>query len=257
MNPYLAQQHSVPISERLSLKLIGLFVGSLIAVFVGLWAYDALSSFAKVREAESAVVVQPSAVVIDPKLQDELARVMSFGNTPLTGDIKDPFNDRAGISDIARTATFAGGTQTVVAGDATTAGAIKPGGTGSGTGGGSGGSAPPAKAEVTALEATRLRYENWLEQARLGSVYQIDPQIFAIEDLLPVGVVSGGDGAQEVMFYSQVADRTLSFPVGTRFNDGWLSELRPEGVVFSFWDDKRTIRLRQWSRTTTRSAAAG
>lgn len=250
MNPYLAQQHSVPIGERLSLKLIGLFIGSLIAVFVGLWAYDALTSFAKAREAESAVVVQPSGVVIDPKLQEELARVMSFGNTPFSGDVKDPFNDRAGISNIARTTTFAGGTQAVVTGDTSTGGRVTTGGTGPG-GGSGGGAAPPTTPEVTALEATRLRYANWLEQARLGSVYQIDPQIFAIEDLMPVGVVSGGDGVQEVMFYSQVADRTISFPVGTRFNDGWLSELRPEGVVFSFWDDKRTIRLRQWSRTTT------
>lgn len=254
MNPYIAQQQSVPVSERLSLKLIGLFVGSLFAVFVGLWAYDALTSFAAARLAESAVVAQPSTVVIDPKLQDELARVMSFGNTPLSGDIKDPFNDRAGISNIARNATFAGGTQTAVSADTVAAGATNTGGSGSG-GGAQNGAAPPAKPEITALEATRLRYANWLEEARLGSVYQIDPQIFAIEDLLPVGVVSGGEGTQEIMFYSQVADRTLSFPVGTRFNDGWLSELRPEGVVFSFWDEKRTIRLRQWSRTITPSAA--
>jgi hypothetical protein len=114
---------------------------------------------------------------------------------------------------------------------------------------GSPGSSPPTGPVVTPSEATKLRYENWLEQARLGVVQEIDPQIFAIEDLMPVGVVSGGDGGQEVMFYSRVAEKTLSFPVGTRFYDGWLTELRPEGVVFSFVDNDRTVRMRSWSRS--------
>jgi hypothetical protein len=51
------------------------------------------------------------------------------------------------------------------------------------------------------------------------------------------------------MFYSRVAEKTLSFPVGTRFYDGWLTELRPEGVVFSFVDNDRTVRMRSWSRS--------
>jgi len=31
--------------------------------------------------------------------------------------------------------------------------------------------------------------------------------------------------------------------------DGWLTELRPEGVVFSFNDYSRTVRLRSWARS--------
>jgi len=77
----------------------------------------------------------------------------------------------------------------------------------------------------------------------------IDPRIFAIEDLLPVGIVDGGNGQQEVMFYSEAAGKTLSFPLGTMFFDGWLTELRPEGVVFSSNDDRRMVRLRSWARS--------
>lgn len=252
MNPYLSQQQNVPLSERLSLKLLGLFVGSFLAVFIGSWVYDALASFAASREAEAAIVVQPAAVVIDPKIQTELSRVMAYGDPQFSGDIRDPFNDRAGISNLARTATFSGATQTAGPSGDEQAAASGPGKS-AGPAAGSG-TASPVAPVVTALEATRLRYQNWLEQARLGVVYEIDPQIFAIEDLMPVGVVSGGDGVQEVMFYSQTADRTISFPVGTRFNDGWLSELRPEGVVFGFWDERRTIRMRPWSRTTKAGA---
>ena len=76
----------------------------------------------------------------------------------------------------------------------------------------------------------------------------LDPRIFAIDDLLPVGIVDGGNGQQEVMFYSEAAQRTVSFPIGTVFYDGWLSELRPEGVVFASGDNYRTARLRSWAR---------
>jgi hypothetical protein len=50
------------------------------------------------------------------------------------------------------------------------------------------------------------------------------------------------------LFYSEAAAQTFSFPIGTVFNDGWLSELRPEGVVFASGDNYRTVRLRSWAR---------
>src|SRR5687768_7642161 len=231
MNPSLAQPQRVPIGERTSLKVISLFLATLLIVFVGAWAIDLLGSYAATREAESAIVVQPTVVVIDPKIQSELARVMAFTDPPFTGQILDPFNDRTGISNIARITGVSGSSVSDATGGSLGGGQTAQVGN---PGTGSPGSLPPAVPVVTPSEATKLRYENWLEQARLGVVQEIDPRIFAIEDLMPVGIVSGGHGVQEVMFYSRVAERTLSFPVGTRFYDGWLTELRPEGVVFSF-----------------------
>jgi hypothetical protein len=74
--------------------------------------------------------------------------------------------------------------------------------------------------------------------------------VFAIDDLLPVGIVDGGNGQQEVLFYSEAVARTFSFPVGTRFFDGWLSEITPQGPVFA-WDDASGLtftKLRVWTR---------
>jgi hypothetical protein len=247
MNPGLAQAQRVPFSERISLKVIGLFLATFVIVFVAAWAIDLMASYAATRVAESAIVVQPTVVVIDPKIQTELARVMSFSDAPFTGQILDPFNDRTGISNIARATGVSSALASDTTGGSTGGGqTVRVGNTGTGSA-----TTPPSTIGpvVTPSEATKLRYDSWLEQARLGVVQEIDPQIFAIEDLMPVGIVSGGDGAQEVMFYSQVAEKTLSFPVGTRFYDGWLTELRPEGVVFSFVDNDRTVRMRSWSRS--------
>ena len=111
---------------------------------------------------------------------------------------------------------------------------------------GTSGSAAPV---VSAVEATKLRYASWVERSRINGDTPLDPRIFAIEDLLPVGIVDGGNGQQEVMFFSEAAGKTVSFPLGTLFFDGWLAELRPEGVVFGSTDDRRTVRMRSWARS--------
>ena len=72
--------------------------------------------------------------------------------------------------------------------------------------------------------------------------------MFAIQDLLPVGIVDGGSGGQAIMFMSESVGKTVSFPVGTMFFDGWLSEVRPEGVVFNFNDGRGTVRMQSWAR---------
>ena len=71
-----------------------------------------------------------------------------------------------------------------------------------------------------------------------------------MDDLLPVGLVDGGNGQQEVLFYSEAVARTFSFPAGTRFFDGWLSEITPQGVVFA-WNNDRGLtfsKMRVWTR---------
>jgi len=50
------------------------------------------------------------------------------------------------------------------------------------------------------------------------------------------------------MFFSEAVGKTVSFPVGTLFFDGWLSELRADGVVFSSNDERHTLRMRLWAR---------
>jgi hypothetical protein len=239
---------NMPLSERLSLKILALFLGTFLLAFFAFWAYGVVESYQEARAAEANIDMRPKTIVIDPRIQTELAQVIAFDSAAASPDVRDPFNDRTGISGL-RAGTGGGS----AGGAATTGGA----GSGSGaatTGGGSGGSGPstvtvPAEPILTAVEATRQRYNAWLDRARVGVDIELDPMVFSIEDLLPVGIVDGGNGRQEVMFFSEAANRTISFPVGTLFYDGWLTELRPEGVVFSTNDRNRSLRMRSWGRS--------
>lgn len=250
----IPQNPGTPPSGHLAIKLGGLFLGMLAFVFVGTWVYDLFNAYRESRVAESNLVMQQQPIVIDPKLQTDLARVLSYENTPSDQEVRDPFNDRANLSQtVAATVTTGGSAQSPSSGSTTTSG----GGTGTNPGAGSGGHGSPTVAAVESpLDATRRRYFEWLQRSQTDPNLQLDPQLFAIDDLLPVGVVSGGNGRDEVIFYSQVAERTWSFPVGTRFYDGWFTDLRPEGVVFSFNDPQRTVRLRSWGRSIKPRAAA-
>lgn len=247
---------ALPLTDRLSFRLILLFALVFFTVFFGTWVYDALASFAESRLAEAALSGQPAPIVIDPKLQTELAKVMAFDAIPTEADVRDPFNDRSGLSNVVklsgapaaapqRTSVQPGSSQTVAGSTGGGSGGMRnyPG---QSVGGQSGGiSMDPA----VSREATRDRYLQREERIRAGMDGGPEAEVFSIEDLLPVGVVSGGDEKEEVMFYSQTADRTFSFPVGTRFFDGWLTALRPEGVVFSTDDQYRTARMKSWGRS--------
>ncbi len=245
-----AVQASVPLTDRLDFRIATLFFITFFLAFVGLWVMDVFAAYQERAAAESTMPPESVPVVIDPKIQSDLARVLTLQSAPNVENLNDPFIDRANLSATTAAGTVGQVTSTTVGGTQGTApGAITAGGSGStggSTGSSSGGS---ATAEITALEATRLRYNNWIERARAGYVEDIDPRVFAIEDLLPVGLVDGGSGQQEVLFYSETAARTFSFPVGTMFHDGWLTELRPEGVVFSYGDTRRTVRMRSWARS--------
>jgi len=91
------------------------------------------------------------------------------------------------------------------------------------------------------------RWVIYQQRAEMSDI-PLDPLVFAVDDLLPVGLVDGGNGQQEVLFYSEAVARTFSFPIGTRFFDGWLSELRPDGVVFASYGERPTAKLRSWAR---------
>lgn len=239
MTGNLQKNPGVPLLQRVSFKLTALFILTFVVVFIAISAYDIFASMMESRQAEANIVVEQSPIVIDPKIQEELQRVLNETEEPNNEMVRDPFIDSAGLSETApplNTGAQSGQASTAAAKSGaavTTAGQTAPAG-------------PPPP---TPIEATKLRYLNWLDRTMNGEMLALDPMIFAIDDLLPVGLVSGGSGNQEILFYSESADRTISFPVGTRFYDGWFSALRPEGVVFSFDDELRTVRLKSWGRS--------
>jgi len=230
-------------ASSLGLKLLGLFAVAFALAFALFFAYDLFSSFAE-RSIVNAQGDQTQPIVVDPKLEADLAKVLAFDSAPEPQAVKDPFTDRGGLSGTVA-AAIASGAQP---GTIVTSGTVQNGSTTVASSGriNTNGSTAPL---TPAAESTQHRYEAWLGRANINSDLPIDPRIFAIADLLPVGIVDGGSGQQEVMFYSEGAGKTFSFPVGTLFYDGWLTEVRPEGVVFSFNDDRRTVRMRAWARS--------
>ncbi|MDM7921203.1 MAG: hypothetical protein QUS14_02795 [Pyrinomonadaceae bacterium] len=254
-NENLAEKSYVPLKDRLGFKLAALFVLVFLIAFFGLWTYGVAQSYMESRAAEESPALQPKPIVIDPRIQSDLTKVLALDSEPLPPDVRDPFNDRTGISGLVP-ASMTTGTVSVSGGTASTGGGSTQ--TSVQTIRGSGVQATagstPAEPQLSAVEATKQRFAAWEERARVGIDVELDPRVFAIEDLLPVGLVDGGDGVQEVLFFSEAANRTVSFPVGTMFYDGWLTELRSEGVVFSFNDERRTVRMRSWGRSIRASS---
>lgn len=253
MNTVSSVQPSLRLTDRLSFRLLALFLGVFVFTFFGLWAWSISKGFLESRLIEEGAAARPQPIVIDPKLRDELATVMNSDQTVTSVAIRDPFNDRTGLVPLSVAQRSVGGVATTTGGSGSTPSGASPGTTGGRSNtnvvaGSPGRSGTPIEPQLSGSEATKQRYSAWLDRAATGEV-PLDPRIFSIEDLLPVGVVDGGEGRQEVLFYSEAAGRTLSFPVGTLFNDGWLTELRPEGVVFASGDDRRTYRLRSWARS--------
>lgn len=235
----IVQRSVVP----LPLKLAGMFVLAFAFFFIVLFGYDLLSGFLRGSATNAEVSQAKTSVAVDPKIAIDLENVLTMDPDTAVADVRDPFIDRAGLSAaVTATAATSGpgsvgqrpgvNAVTGMAGNAV----ITPG-----SGGGAVGHATPS-----AVDATRARYDAWV---RGGAAGTLDPRIFSVEDLLPVGIVDGGSQGQEVMFFSEAVGKTVSFPVGTLFFDGWLSELRTDGVVFSSNDDRHTLRMRAWAHS--------
>ncbi len=245
------QEKFVPVrnsSAGLALKVAGLFAVSFVLFFMAFLAYDLLSGFN--RNASPAVQVNEEIKpdVDIPKIADDLAKVLASNEEPYAQEVKDPFFDRGGLSSASIVSLSSSAPATVASKSVATAlpktSTVISGNSGKGmiiSG--------PSGSVTVPMDATKERYENWLSRSIIAGETTLDPHVFAIEDLTPVGVVDGGNGQQEVMFFSQAAGKTVSFPVGTVFFDGWLTELRPEGVVFSSNDDRRIVRMRSWARS--------
>jgi hypothetical protein len=221
--------------------------------FIGWLVYDIFNSLLETQRAEANLPNQPTVIEIDPKIETDLAKVLASDDLPETAVVSDPFNDKSGISGVTKATanltassppqTSGGTVQTV--NPQTQRNPSRQTVAGLNTGGGNSNNFP----NFVPPENTKTRLTTWERAGRFSISGEPEPQIFAIEDLIPVGVVSGGDLKQEVIFYSQAADRTLSFPVGTRFFDAWLMEVRTDGVVFTFDDAYRTSRLKSWGRS--------
>jgi hypothetical protein len=226
-------------------KMLAIFGGSFLLFFLLFLASELLTGLAEKSAANLQVGNQAQPIVIDPRIADELAKVLAVNDEDTAVQVSDPFIDRAGLSGApgVAAAMTAQATQTSGGGGGKPNSTTVQNVTGSGAGVNSGGQ--PA----IAMDFTKQRWQTYLEQAASNPDLKMDARIFAMEDLLPVGIVDGGSGPQEVMFISKTAGRTVSFPIGTMFFDGWLTEVRPEGVVFTFNDGRGTVRLRSWTRS--------
>src|SRR5580765_7326851 len=112
-------------SDRLWLKLGGLFALSFAVFFVACFGYDLLAAFAEKAAARPAGEVAPP-IVIDPKIESDLAKALAFDPSPATDDVKDPFSDRGGLSGKLPNSAAATAQQTTV---------VTPGSSGTASGG--------------------------------------------------------------------------------------------------------------------------
>jgi hypothetical protein len=241
---------SVARSSRLWPKIAGIFGIAFATVLMLFTAYEVFAALLERSAATEQASGQAAPVVIDQNLATELSKVLVLDENPDLSDVKDPFSDRGGLSaTVATTSGSSGSTVTQTSTSATgSQSGSSPAQSGTAPSGGTTSNVVAVGPTQSPVESTRQRYNEWLDRIGMNGA-PLDPRLFAIEDLLPVGIVDGGNGSQEVMFYSEAVGKIISFPPGTLFFDGWLTELRPEGVVFSFNDYGRTVRLRSWARS--------
>jgi hypothetical protein len=258
----IAAPSKLAVKDRLSTKLALAFGIAFLVVFLSGWAYEGLASMVEDQSSEATSPLQPAIAEADSKIEKELAKVLAFDTIPNPAEIKDPFSDKSGISSNVKTPANAGAAsnsapqqtsaaQVNAAGRAATGSSVltiplqnNPGMNTTGT----------SVNNSASPEATNARIQARQERIRLGQDGGPESAVLAVDDLLPVGIVSGGDDATEVMFYSQSLMKTLSFPVGTRFYDGWLVDWRQEGVGFAYTGQNNAVFLKMWSRSVPQAA---
>lgn len=248
--------------DRLSVKVTALLLGTFVFVFLILLAYSLFVSTVEQKLAESNLPAQAVVEDIDPKIEQNLSSVVesSESDEEKRPVAKDPFLDRGGISGLVKGSggsfsplnRFSSG-RNPASSSVASAGSTPRKSTGksnteinrSSISSSSNGRAPVKPKELS----TKDRLQIWEQRARFGDMSAPSPTIFAITDLIPVGVVDGGSGEKEVIFFSESANKTFSFPVGTRFYDGWLVNILDEGVVFSDGGKMRPVTiLKSWGR---------
>lgn len=257
---------TLPFKSRLSLKLGALFVATFLAIFLSGLAYDVFVTMWENQQTETDSLAQPALKPIEPKIESDLAKVLTFDAAPVASEIKDPFSDRSNISGNARTpvgAASGGRTATQPSSSAVAQGgsvsrpanpAANPATRNAPNNPAMGANGMPVN-YAASPEATNARIRARQEKMRAGQDGGPESAVLAIDDLLPVGMVSGGNGETEVMLYSQALQQTFSFPIGTPFYDGWLVELRPDGVGFGVNNQNGAVFLKGWADSVKQPTA--
>lgn len=221
---------SIAVRDRLSVRLALLFIGTFLAVLIILMAWTMLATIGdRQRSAANADVAAP-AIVIDPKIQTELAKALAFDAIPAATEVQNPFLDRAGIGGnvVASAATAARGAS--VDQGSSTANAKAPG--------------TASRTTITQVPTTltsqsdptgiKARYDDWLKRQKNGEFVVLESEVLSVDDLVPVGYASGGNSAAEVLLFSPSLCKSFSFAAGVRFFDGWLQTFNQDEVVFVF-----------------------
>jgi hypothetical protein len=204
-----------------------LFAGAFVAVLLVYIAGIFISAIADNRQAADQADAQAPAITIDTKLQTDLEKAMSFDAIPAATEVQNPFVDRAGI-----------GSNITVTGSQPAAATTNAAATGTRTNAAGGQSnmvrvSPTLSGTVTTVDNTKARWEDWAANANRGIPVGPESETLGIDDLVPVGYAGGGDRGVEVILYSLSLCRTFSFPAGTHFYNGVLSDINQNEVVFS------------------------
>jgi hypothetical protein len=248
------------VKDRLGMRLGLLFVGTFLAVSALLMAWTMFATIGDRRASAAELGTAAPVIVIDPKIQTDLAKAMAFDALAGSGEVLNPFIDRAGISNaVVATSPSAGQTATS---PSTTSAKPAAGGTISSGGGGlqNFSSQAGSSSFVPVATSAKERYDDWLERQKRGESVVPESEVLSVEDLVPVGFASGGDRAAEVMLHSLSLCRTFSLPAGARLYDGWVNGFDQNEVVFTFlsgirrksYSDAEPCRSNESMATTTR-----
>lgn len=236
-----------------AVKLAGIFLVTFLLVFVFGWAWDFANERFQRQQIEAAPSTSRTVLVVDPNIEKDLARVLSYeDSTESNVDLKDPFADGSNLSNAASRRFSAlptrdqlgpaSGSQTSGSGGGTSS----PGGSKNSSGGSSGGSGTE-EVKIDVAKETREAVRRRESRIRAGMDPGPESSIFFIDDLLPVGMVSGGNEPPEVLMYSITMKKTYSFPAGAVFRDGWLATWRSDGVAFGDATRDGAIFLKPWT----------
>lgn len=232
----------MPLRDRLSTRLLLLFAASFLTALVLIGAWSFFSTIGESSAADAQVNLQTPPIVIDPKLQTDLAKALAFEAVPAVTQVQNPFVDRANLAGSAAAANVTA-TRTSASGGQSTQTAAR--GTGGRSDSGSAVSGIPQSGGVyqpgfgEPVDNTKARYERWIESQQRGEFVVPESEVLGVEDLVPVGYASGGNRGAEVLLLSLSLCRTFSFPAGTRFYDGLLNGFDQREVIFVFQNGVR------------------
>lgn len=236
-----------PKRDHLGLKLAMISAGVFAVVLLLYVVADVLDSYKGRQEAEASIEAQPAPIVIDPKIQAELSKVLALDAVPAVDTVLNPFIDRKSIAGGASALSFVG-TQNTTAGAKGATGTAPVSGSASGSGTTSVIRLSGSPVVSPMVRDAKARYQDWIQRQQSGEFVGAESTVLSIDDLVPVGFASGGAGGEEVMLYSLSLCRTFTFGVGTRFYDGWLNGLSSQEVVFAL---PNGFRRKSFSRPET------